>query len=243
MKINRVMMKRAAKNCMGMAKCSPYAIGTLYVVITFILSIFLSYVTGRFSTLTVLPDQTVISVPSPVAVFISVLIALVCRLLYAGITMYCLGIRKGKRMELMSLFDGFSFAGRVILLYIAMGFLIFVGCIAFLIPGIILSYRYSFALFNLLEVPGCGVIEAMRMSAEQTRGIKMDLFFLDLSFLGWHFLNFLLMSFLSIWLVPYYTLTYIAYYDTVRARVERERQKTSETMEIEGTEESEEAVE
>ena len=49
----------------------------------------------------------------------------------------------------------------------------------------IAAYRYRFALYNLYENPGIGVMEALNMSKQQTLGYKGQLFMLDLSYIGW----------------------------------------------------------
>ena len=54
--------------------------------------------------------------------------------------------------------------------------------------GIIAAYRYRFALYNLYENPGIGVMEALNMSKQQTLGYKGQLFMLDLSYIGWNLL-------------------------------------------------------
>ena len=55
----------------------------------------------------------------------------------------------------------------------------------FIIPGFIAAYRDRFALYNLYENPGIGIMEALDMSKQQTLGYKGQLFTLDLSYLGW----------------------------------------------------------
>jgi hypothetical protein len=96
-----------------------------------------------------------------------------------------MAIRRGERAEYLTLFDGFSFVGKVIGLNIVMGFFIVLWAMLFVIPGIIAMYRYRFALYNLFENPGIGVMEALDMSKRQTQGYKSQLFMLDLSYIGW----------------------------------------------------------
>ncbi|MBQ5739171.1 MAG: DUF975 family protein [Oscillospiraceae bacterium] len=84
-----------------------------------------------------------------------------------------------------SLFDGFSFAGKIIGLTLVMALFVWLWSLLFIIPGIIAMYRYSFALYNLCENPELGVMEALELSKQQTRGYKMELFLLQLSFFGW----------------------------------------------------------
>ena len=84
-----------------------------------------------------------------------------------------------------SLFDAFPFAGKVILLSIVEGIFIFLWSMLFVIPGIVAAYRYSFAMLNLCENPDLGVMEALDLSKRQTNGYKMQLFLLQLSFIGY----------------------------------------------------------
>ena len=75
--------------------------------------------------------------------------------------------------------------GKVILLNIVIYLFTFFWSLLFVIPGIIAAYRYRFALYNLYENPGIGVMEALNMSKQQTLGYKGQLFMLDLSYIGW----------------------------------------------------------
>ena len=84
-----------------------------------------------------------------------------------------------------SLFDAFPFAGKVILLSIVEGIFVFLWSLLFVIPGIVAAYRYSFAILNLCENPDLGVMEALDLSKRQTNGYKMQLFLLQLSFIGY----------------------------------------------------------
>lgn len=118
-------------------------------------------------------------------IFISILAALLSTVLTAGFTLYCMAIRRGERAEYLTLFDGFSFVGKLILLELIIAFFVFLWSLLFFIPGVIAAYRYSFALFNLYENPGIGAMEALEMSKRQTLGYKSQLFMLDLSYFGW----------------------------------------------------------
>ena len=119
------------------------------------------------------------------AMFVSILTSLLGMVLSAGFVLYCMAVRRGERAEYLTLFDGFSFVGRIILLNIVEYLFIFLWSLLFVIPGIIAAYRYRFALYNLYENPGIGVMEALNMSKQQTLGYKGQLFMLDLSYIGW----------------------------------------------------------
>ena len=111
--------------------------------------------------------------------FVSILVRLISIVLSAGFVRCCLGILRGEYMPYESLFDAFPFAGKVILLSIVEGLFIFLWSMLFVIPGIIAAYRYSFAMMNLCDDPGIGVMEALRRSKQQTDGNKGTLFLLD----------------------------------------------------------------
>ena len=122
------------------------------------------------------------------AMFVSILTSLLGMVLSAGFVLYCMAVRRGERAEYLTLFDGFSFVGRIILLNIVEYLFIFLWSLLFVIPGIIAAYRYRFALYDLYENPGIGVMEALEMSKQQTLGYKGQLFLLDLSYTGWYLL-------------------------------------------------------
>ena len=119
------------------------------------------------------------------ALFISVLTSLLSLVLDAGFVLYCMSVRRGEEAEYRVLFDGFGLIGKLILLEIVKSLFIFLWALLLVIPGIVASYRYRFALFNLLENPELGVMETLAMSKGQSWGYKAQLFLLDLSYLGW----------------------------------------------------------
>ena len=117
--------------------------------------------------------------------FISILTSLLSVLLGAGFAMYCMAIRRGERAEYLTLFDGFSFVGKLIALTIVTYAFIWLWSMLFVIPGIVAAYRYRFATYNLYENPGISIMEALDMSKRQTMGYKGQIFALDLSYIGW----------------------------------------------------------
>ena len=60
-----------------------------------------------------------------------------------------------------------------------------------------------------------------RLSCQQTYGVKMELFILDLSFIGWNLLVPFTFGVLNIWLIPYMTLCDIAYFEDAQNRLGR----------------------
>ena len=213
--IDRSQAKLAARNCMRTAQISPYQIGLVYVLIAFAASIFDSLMMSLFATTYYIDSYTTVIMPSPINWFVTILVSLIMVILQAGIATYALGVRRGKQMPLSTLFDGFSIVGKVVLLTVVTSIFISLWTMLFIIPGIIAAYRYRFSLYNLLENPDMGVMEAINLSKQQTEGFKWQLFVLDLSFLGWLIVSVFTMGFLGIWLIPYMLLTDVAFYDAI----------------------------
>ena len=148
-------------------------------------------------------------------------VSLFTTVLYGGYYIYCMGIRQGLRMPCTTLFDGLSVAGKLIWCSILVGIKTFLWSLLFVIPGIVAAYRYRFALYNVLTDDSLSAGEAIRLSCEQTRGLKATLFVLDLSFIGWSLLASLTMGILNIWVMPYLVLCDLAYFEDAQRRLGR----------------------
>ena len=144
--------------------------------------------------------------------FISMLIILISAVLSAGAALFCMSLRRGEEAVPSMLFDAFGLAGKVIFLTISVAVRVFLWSLLFYIPGIVALYRYRFALYNLLENPELTAGQAIALSKIQTYGMKGQLFFLDLSFVGWLLLTILTAGLLLIWLAPYMQLADLHYY-------------------------------
>ncbi|MBR1910865.1 MAG: DUF975 family protein, partial [Treponema sp.] len=86
----------------------------------------------------------------------------------------------------------------------------------FFIPGIVKAYAYSQMFFIIAESPDMDVRTAMNLSKKITKGHKMDLFILDLSFLGWLILSSCTCGILLLWLTPYMNMTKINAYHSIK---------------------------
>ena len=157
-----------------------------------------------------------VALPTTVVTLVAVVCWLLRVLLQGGWVLYHLGVRRGEEMPYATLFDGFGFIGKLILLNIVITLYVFLWSMLFIIPGIIAGYRYRFAVYNLCENPDIGVMEAISMSKAQTAGYKGDLFLLDLTFIGWNLLCSLTLGILSIWIAPYIIQTNIGYFQEIK---------------------------
>ena len=225
--LDRVQLKLEAKAITKNARVSAYLFTLLYLVIILVLEGLdwlasggimaeYAYLYGDLEIMEALQYVPRLSLPPLAVTFISIVISLVSAVLGTGYILYTMNVRKGLETPYATLFDGFLFAGKVILLQIVMGIFVFLWSLLFIIPGIIAGYRYRFALYNLCENPGIGVMEALNMSKAQTRGHKWELFVLDLSFIGWSILCSLTLGILSIWIMPYMQQTDIGYFEAIK---------------------------
>ena len=106
--IDRQKCKWEAAELLRDAQVSPKAMTALYMALVIVLNLFSALVdTGFFS------------------IFISILVSLVSTVLATGFALYCMAIRRGERAEFLTLFDGFSFVGKLILLDIVYSLFIF----------------------------------------------------------------------------------------------------------------------
>lgn len=89
----------------------------------------------------------------------------------------------------------------------------------FIVPGIIKSYEYRMIPYILAENPGMNYKEAFQISKQMMYGQKMDVFVLDLSFIGWRILESITFGVVGLFYVePYYQATFAELYAETRAR-------------------------
>jgi uncharacterized membrane protein len=79
--------------------------------------------------------------------------------------------------------------------------------------AVIAHYRFSMAFNILCDNPDISAMDALRRSKELTSGRKMDLFVLDLSFLGWALLCGVTLGIGFIFLMPYMGVTKAGFYN------------------------------
>lgn len=236
---NRVEIKTEAKDILRTARVNPLLLTLIVLAIAYILNMitnllqtgslffapqFLSaYVdaitSGDMDALMALAaSMPARSLP---ATFFSILVSLFMTVLNGGYFIYCMGVRQGLEMPWSSLLDGLSVAGKLIWCSILMGVKIVLWTMLLWVPGFVAAYRYRFAIYNILTDSSLSASQAIRLSCQQTRGMKGDLFVLDLSFFGWKLLSLFTFGLLDIWLTPYSTLCDLAYFEEGQRRVGR----------------------
>ena len=96
--------------------------------------------------------------------------------------------------------------GRAIPAFLWQTFRILLWSCLLIIPGIVKNYAYSQYFFILAEQPKIGFNKALRTSEKITKGYKMELFMLDLSFCGWFILSAITGGLALFYVLPYYWL-------------------------------------
>lgn len=153
------------------------------------------------------------------------LVLILCTVVIVGLAMSILGtaVRLGYCRFNMDLFTGvekptmnllFSrtkIVWKALLKAILEGLLVAVGCIFFVVPGIIIGLMYSQSDYILAENPSLKVTEAMKKSREMMKGQKWKLFKLALSFIGWMILSGIVPAGVLL-LTPYTEAAFAAFY-------------------------------
>ncbi len=95
---------------------------------------------------------------------------------------------------------------------------IFLWSLLFVIPGIIKSFSYFMVPYLLAENPDMDGDRALQLSSDMMVGHKMELFVLELSFIGWQILSMITFNIVGIlYVAPYYTATMAEFYVAVRS--------------------------
>ncbi len=208
MEIDRKELKRQAREAMRLPKPNFLVVTLVYLLMT----------TGLSTVLNAIPFPPGKAVFSTGGLFVDILYGLYYGVVSFGFTLWCLWTHRRLEPGLNSLTQGFSVTGRVLLmqiniylriLLITLGVTMlaamlimplammnpFFALLASLVSVgtmIVVSLRYALAPFLLADNPNDGPGPAIRRSVELMQGWKMELFKLDLSFLGWQIINFLL---------------------------------------------------
>ena len=124
----------------------------------------------------------------------------------------------GEAPEVSKIFDGFNVFGQALWLNIQIGVFTCLWSLLFFFPGIIKSYSYRLAPYILADHPELTASEALRESMHMTNGAKMDLFVLDLSFLGWFCLVMVTGGLAGIYVLPYYQAAQTNAYLALKAK-------------------------
>ncbi|MGO3115071.1 DUF975 family protein [Enterococcus pseudoavium] len=157
----------------------------------------------------------------------SLVSAIISALFMSGISWTYLDLLRGERMHIEPLKDAFRgfqgvFIGGVILLALLTNIFASLWAILFVIPGIVKSYAYSqsyFIYYDQIQQTGekPKALETITASRRLMDGHKGRLFWLDITFIGWHILSLITLGIGYLWLNPYIAATKAAFYEDLQA--------------------------
>ena len=224
--IDRSSLKAGAADLCKTSKPSLILVGLIYALLTIVMSTLSSRVmsagitisdadrflnafySGNYEIAFALIDRVK---PPASSYMIDGALRLVMMIVSAGFTIFVLNTIRNVGAVYGNLLDGFGMAGRIILLNLMEGILVFLWSLLLLVPGIIAAYRYSQAIYILLDHPEKSVLECIRESKELMRGRKGELFSIDFSLLGWAILG-AFIPVVTIWTAPYIRTIHALYH-------------------------------
>ena len=157
--------------------------------------------------------------PSAGASLIDSLLRLAMAVVGVGFSLFVMNSVRRSQPAIGNLLDGFGMFPRVLFLIILQIVFIFLWSLLLVIPGIIAAYRYSFAVYVMIDHPEMSAMDCLRESKRLTTGYKRPLFLLDLSFIFWFLLTMIpVVGYIAqVYVTPYMESARVLYYEQIRA--------------------------
>ena len=121
---------------------------------------------------------------------------------------------RGDSLELGDLFQNFKSQPWVTLIYKYIYTMLWT--LLLIIPGIVKSYSYAMTEYLIHDDPTLVNDAAIDKSMAMMSGHKLDLFLLDLSFIGWYLLGILSFGIGMFWVIPYHYTARAAFYEELK---------------------------
>ena len=157
--------------------------------------------------------------PSAGASLIDSLLRLAMAVVGVGFSLFVMNSVRRSQPAIGNLLDGFGMFPRVLFLILLQIVFIFLWSLLLVIPGIIAAYRYSFAVYVMIDHPEMSAMDCLRESKRLTTGYKRQLFLLDLSFIFWFLLTMIpVVGYIAqVYVTPYMESARVLYYEQIRA--------------------------
>lgn len=152
-----------------------------------------------------------------VGTFVSLLLL---PLSYGYAVTFLYNARTGQSFNVQDLFEGFRDYGRIFGTMLLKGVYVLLWTCLLIVPGIVKSYSYAMTEFVLKDEPELKFNAAIEKSMAMMQGHKFDLFYLQLTFIGWILLCILTLGIGLLWLNPYMTSATAHFYQEVKAEYE-----------------------
>lgn len=230
MNINRLTIKQQAKNIIQASKPNVISVGAVFLA----LSVIIGWLSSRLLGVSLTQEQLQrymnyvleedynsaiellrgITPPAAPAYLIDTALQLMLIIVSVGFIIFLLNTIRKADPCLGNLLDGFGIVWRIIVLYFLKWLFITLWTMLLIVPGIIAAYRYRQAVYILIDHPELSPLQCISASKAMMAGHKMELFELDLSFIGWAILCYLpIVGYLvQVWVAPYYGTVKALYY-------------------------------
>ena len=126
-------------------------------------------------------------------------------------------VRTGEDANLGDLIKGFTAPNAVssFLTGIMKNIFIALWTLLFIIPGLVKLYSYALTGYIRHDRPELSYSETITESRRLMNGHKLDLFLLDLSFIGWYLLGALCCGVGTFFVIPYHQLSRALFYEAI----------------------------
>ena len=111
-----------------------------------------------------------------------------------------------------TLFSSFNIYLKTLGLNILITLAVLAGTLLFIVPGIIVSLMFSQAFYILSEDPSKSITQCINERVNLMSGHKWELFYLNLTFIGWWLLSLVTLGIAALWVAPYQKLTEANFY-------------------------------
>ena len=231
MMIDRIAVKQQSKEIIRTSRPSMITAGLIYTLLAVLMSYLSLRLTGvDMDTVTKVMQATSAgntdtamamltkAAPGPGESLIDLLLQLALAVVSVGFTIFTLNTIRKTGPLLENLLDGFGMMPRLLWLIILQYVFIALWSLLFVIPGIVAAYRYSMAVYIMIDHPELSAMDCIRESKRMTQGYKMQLFKLDLSFILWLILSGMpvIGYAVQVYLTPYMETARALYYERMR---------------------------
>ena len=129
-----------------------------------------------------------------------------------------LGAVRGGEATAKDMFEGYNkeLFSRVLTTTLLYYVYVLLWSLLLIIPGCIKSYSYAMTPYILKDNPEMKNNAAIEESMRMMDGHKLELFLLDLSFIGWAILSILTCCIGFLWLTPYMNMARVNFYEDLK---------------------------
>ncbi len=220
--MDRVGLKSKAKELFKGNKWhiwKPLVMFGLVIAIISVIALVLDQTLGltRQATYEFFGQKMTYNAPGIISTIVGIVTGLASVAFSIAYAYYMLSFVRGTKLEMKDIVDFMKKHWvKAFVVSLLVGLIVLCGSILLVIPGIIAAIGLTFFQEVCADNPEMGAMDIIRKAWEITKGHKMDLFVLSLSFIGWSLLADISLGIGYIWLLPYMVVTFTLAYEELR---------------------------